>query len=57
MLAEKLGFLDTEIVDPTYSESLYKLVVFSPTTHAEVIRQAFEGARSWCNWRLRRMQF
>ena len=44
MLAEKLGLVDTEIVEPTYSESLYKLVVFSPTTHAEVIRQALEKA-------------
>ena len=44
MLAEKLGLVDTEIVEPTYSEPLYKLVVFSPVTHADEIRQALEKA-------------
>ena len=37
MLATKLGLLDTEVVEPTYSEPLYKLVVFSPVTHADEI--------------------
>ena len=44
MLAEKLGLVDTEIVESTYSEPLYKLVVFSPITHADEIRQALEKA-------------
>lgn len=44
MLAEKLGLVDTEIVESTYSEPLYKLVVFSPVTHADDIRQALEKA-------------
>lgn len=44
MLAEKLGLVDTKIVESTHSESLYKLVVFSPATHADDIRQTLEKA-------------
>lgn len=44
MLAEKLGLTDTDIVEPTYSEPLYKLVIFCPVTHAEEIRQALGKA-------------
>ncbi len=44
MLATKLGLLDTKIVEPTYSEPLYKLVVFSPVTHANEIRRVLEKA-------------
>jgi dinuclear metal center YbgI/SA1388 family protein len=44
MLATKLGLMDTEIVEPTYSEPLYKLVVFSPVTHTDEIRQALDKA-------------
>jgi len=44
MLAEKLGLVDTEIVELTYSEPLYKLIVFSPVSHADEIRQALEKA-------------
>ena len=44
MLATKLGLVDTKIVEPTYSEPLYKLVVFSPVTHADEIRQVLEKA-------------
>lgn len=44
MLARELGLVDTEIVEPTYSELLYKLIIFSPVTHAEEIRQALEKA-------------
>lgn len=40
MLAEKLGLVDTKIVEPTYSVPLYKLVVFSPVTYADEIREA-----------------
>lgn len=38
MLAKKLGLVDTEIVESTSVESLYKLVVFSPESHADAIR-------------------
>jgi dinuclear metal center YbgI/SA1388 family protein len=44
MLAEKLGLTDTEIVEQTYSEPLYKLIIFCPVTHAEEIRQALGNA-------------
>lgn len=44
MLAEKLGLVDTKIVELTYSEPLYKLIVFSPVSHADEIRQALEKA-------------
>ena len=44
MLAANLGLTETEIVEPTYSEPLYKLVVFSPVTHAEEMRQALAKA-------------
>ncbi|MBO0586521.1 Nif3-like dinuclear metal center hexameric protein [Sporosarcina sp. E16_8] len=44
MLAEKLGLVDTEIVESTYSEPLYKLIVFSPLTHADEVRQALDIA-------------
>ena len=39
-----LGLKETKVVEPTYSEPLYKLVVFSPATHAEEIRQALAKA-------------
>jgi len=44
MLAEKLGLVDTKIVESTHSEPLYKLVVFSPVTHADEIRRTLEKA-------------
>ncbi|MEK5038868.1 Nif3-like dinuclear metal center hexameric protein [Sporosarcina sp. FSL K6-3457] len=44
MLATKLGLRDTAVVEPTFSEPLYKLVVFSPVTHADAIRQALVQA-------------
>jgi len=44
MLAEKLGLVDTEIVELTYSEPLYKLIVFSPVTHADGIRHTLQKA-------------
>ncbi|WP_342511312.1 Nif3-like dinuclear metal center hexameric protein [Sporosarcina sp. FSL K6-1522] len=44
MLAAKLGLVDTEILESTYSEPLYKLSIFSPVTHAEAIRQALVQA-------------
>lgn len=44
MLAEKLGLIETKILTPTYSEPLFKLTVFSPTTHVEKIRLALGQA-------------
>lgn len=44
MLAAKIGLIDTEVVEQTFSESLYKLVVFSPVTHGDDIRKALVQA-------------
>src|SRR5690606_6500098 len=44
MLAAKLGLLETAVVEPTFSEPLYKLVVFSPVTHADDLRKALAQA-------------
>ena len=40
MLAERLGLLGTTVLEQTYSEPLYKLIVFSPITHTKEIREA-----------------
>lgn len=39
MLAERLRLKDTKVLEHTYSEPLYKLVVFIPVTHADDMRQ------------------
>ncbi|WP_438310975.1 Nif3-like dinuclear metal center hexameric protein [Sporosarcina sp. FA9] len=44
MLAGLLGLLDTEVVEVTYSEPLYKLSVFSPDSHVDEVRQALAMA-------------
>jgi len=44
MLADRLGLVETEVVEPTYSESLYKLSVFIPVSHAESMRAALGKA-------------
>lgn len=44
MLADRLRLIDTAVVAPTYAASLYKFVVFCPTTHAEEIRHALGKA-------------
>lgn len=44
MLASLLGLTETEVVTPTYFESLYKLCVFSPLSHATEIRHALAKA-------------
>ena len=44
MLAERLGLKDTKVVEETYSERLYKLVVFCPVTHEDNIRQVLGQA-------------
>ncbi len=42
MLANRLELTDTAVMVSTYSEALYKLVVFCPTTHANEMRHAFK---------------
>lgn len=44
LLASKLELVDTEILEPTYSESLYKLVVFCPESHATEVRKVLGKA-------------
>lgn len=44
MLAQRLGLTETKVLEKTYAESLYKLVVFCPVTHAEEMRQALGEA-------------
>lgn len=44
MLASMLGLTETKVVEPTYSEMLYKFSVFSPVSHAEEIRLALAKA-------------
>src|SRR6185437_15077957 len=44
MLASLLGLKETKIVESTYFEPMYKLVVFSPVTHADTIRHALGKA-------------
>ena len=44
LLASKLGLVDTGILEPTYIEQMYKLVVFSPETHAAEIRKVLGEA-------------
>lgn len=44
MIADCLGLLETEVLSPTYSESLYKLTVFCPVTHGLEIRLALKDA-------------
>lgn len=39
MICEKLGLVNTKILDPI-KESLRKVVVFTPTDHAEIVREA-----------------
>lgn len=44
MLAERLGLRETKVLEQTYSEPLYKLVVFCPETHAEEMREVLGKA-------------
>ena len=39
LLAECLGLKETKVMTPTYSEPLYKFVVYCPTSHADEIRR------------------
>lgn len=43
-LAEKLGLAEIEPLFPAISEELYKIVVYVPVTHVEVVRQAMTEA-------------
>ncbi len=43
MIAAELGLIDTKVVTPTYSESLYKMIVFTPVTHANEMRIALKN--------------
>jgi dinuclear metal center YbgI/SA1388 family protein len=44
MLMEELGLTDTEILQETYREPLYKLVVYVPVGHLRQVRQALVDA-------------
>ncbi|PHA00997.1 Nif3-like dinuclear metal center hexameric protein [Bacillus pseudomycoides] len=44
LLADALGLQETEVLVPTYAEEMKKLVVFVPSSHAEVVRQAIGDA-------------
>lgn len=44
MLAARLGLEKTKVVEQTYAESLYKLVVFIPVTHAKEMREVLGSA-------------
>ncbi|MCG7336398.1 Nif3-like dinuclear metal center hexameric protein [Sporosarcina sp. ACRSM] len=44
LLASKLGLIDTDIIEPTYVEHMYKLIVFAPQSHVAEIRQALGKA-------------
>lgn len=44
MIAEQLGLIETKVVAPTYSESLYKLTVFTPVTHSAEMRLTLKNA-------------
>lgn len=38
--ASKLGFMNTHVLEVTYTEKLYKVVVYVPTSHADLVREA-----------------
>lgn len=40
VLAERLALADVEILDETYRDPLYKIVVFVPADHADAVRNA-----------------
>ncbi|MCO7126320.1 Nif3-like dinuclear metal center hexameric protein [Sporolactobacillus shoreicorticis] len=44
MLAAQLGLRHTEILQPTYHEPLYQLVVYVPQSHADTMRQVLGDA-------------
>lgn len=44
MLSAKLGLSETEVMEPTISDPLYKLAVFCPDSHADSLRAALAQA-------------
>ena len=40
LLADKLSLVNTKVLAETYAETLYKLIVFCPKTHADRMRKA-----------------
>ena len=44
ILAEKLGLLHTQPLEKSFSEKLYKIIVFVPESHLEEVRSAMSGA-------------
>ncbi|GAB6933902.1 Nif3-like dinuclear metal center hexameric protein [Calditerricola satsumensis] len=48
LMAERLGLLDTEVLDPLYEEKLKKIVVFVPKTHHRQVLDAMaEAGAGW----------
>jgi len=43
-MAEALGLADCRVLDPVYSERLFKLAVFVPRTHQDAVRDALFAA-------------
>lgn len=43
-MSEAIGLLDTEVLVPTYEEPVYKLSVFVPVTHQQVVSEAIGKA-------------
>lgn len=44
MMADSLGLKDVEVLAPTQTENMKKIVVFSPESHADTIRKAIGNA-------------
>lgn len=44
LLADKLSLLNTQVLEETYAETLYKFIVFCPKTHVEQMRDALSKA-------------
>lgn len=44
LMAEALGIQNTEVLVPTYEDTLFKLMVFVPTSHADQVREALGDA-------------
>ena len=44
ILANRIGLIDTEILEETFAEKLKKIVVFVPVTHLELVKQAMGDA-------------
>jgi dinuclear metal center YbgI/SA1388 family protein len=40
LLCDKIGIVNTRVLHPTYTENVYKVAVYVPESHWEVVRQA-----------------